>query len=341
PDYPWDDTQNSQMQFHYDAFMPKGIFWQLAVTLYRYIPNQDWVWRNGMIIQRGNTWAEIKENIPQRCVSLRFYGPSIPEFRAVIVDELDSISQSYHQLKYEKMIPCQCSECAGSNQPEFFDYAVVKKRQEKGKKDTIECRRSEEDVNLDLLLRGYEIQAILQTLPDKQNGDPAPPPPISNPKSIFISYRRTDSNPDTGRIYDRLVASFGETQVFKDTASIPLGVGLTEYINQSISQCQIVLAIIGKTWISATEKEDGTQRLANPKDFVRIELELALKRGITVVPVFLDGVSLPKPSQLPESLHPLLELNGIEIGHDPRFDADIERLVKDLKVKLGQDKNNY
>ena len=105
PDYPWDDTQNSQMQFHYDAFMPKGIFWQLAVTLYRYIPNQDWVWRNGMIIQRGNTWAEIKENIQQRCVSLRFYGPSIPEFRAVIVDQLDSISQSYHQLKYEKMIP--------------------------------------------------------------------------------------------------------------------------------------------------------------------------------------------------------------------------------------------
>ncbi len=175
PDYPWDAAQNSQMQFRYDAFMPKGIFWQFAVTLYRYIPNHDWIWRSGMIIQRGTTQAEIIEDLQQRRISLRFRGPSIPEFRAVIIDALDSISQSYHQLQYEKMIPCQCSECASSNQPEFFDYSVVKKRQERGKKDTIECRRSEEDVSLSLLLQGYEIQAILQTLPDKQNGDPAPP----------------------------------------------------------------------------------------------------------------------------------------------------------------------
>ena len=348
PDYPWDDTQNSQMQFHYDAFMPKGIFWQLAVTLYRYIPNQDWVWRNGMIIQRGNTWAEIKENIPQRCVSLRFYGPSIPEFRAVIVDQLDSISQSYHQLKYEKMIPCQCSECAGSNQPKFFEYSVVKERQEKGKKDTIECRRSEEDVNLDLLLRGYEIQAILQTIPDKhnggQNGDPSPPTtanPVKTSKSIFISYRRSDSNADTGRIYDRLVREFGEDQVFKDTASVPPAVDFVKYINQSVSQCQVVLAIIGKTWIDATESESGTQRLANPKDFVRIELELALKHNIPVFPVFLDGACPPKQSQLPQSLHSLPRLNGIEIDHDPRFDSDVDRLVNKLKDILGQYKNNY
>ncbi|PZO11362.1 MAG: hypothetical protein DCF25_19545, partial [Leptolyngbya foveolarum] len=316
---------------------PKGILWQFAVTLYRYIPNQNWVWRNGAVIQRGNTQAEVIENLQQRRITLRFRGPSIPEFRAVIVDQLDSISQSYHQLQYEKMIPCQCSECAGSNQPEFFDYATVKKRQEKGKKDTIECRRSEEDVDLSLLLRGYEIQAILQTLPDKQNGDPVPPAPILNPKSIFISYRRSDSDPHTGRIYDRLVGAFGENQVFKDTASIPLGVDFTEYINQSVSQCQIVLAIIGKTWVNATEKEGGTQRLANPEDFVRIELELAFAHNIPVVPVFLDGVLPPKPSQLPKSLHKLPGQNGIDVGRDPRFHEDMNRLVKKLKGMLGQE----
>ena len=151
-----------------------------------------------MIIQRGTTQAEITENLQQRRISLRFRGPSIPEFRAVIIDELDSISQSYHQLQYEKMIPCQCSECTSSSQPEFFDYSVVKKRQERGKKDTIECRRSEEDVSLSLLLQGYEIQAILKALPDKQNGgqngDPAPPaalqpvaPPALKTIKIFLA----------------------------------------------------------------------------------------------------------------------------------------------------------
>jgi hypothetical protein len=116
PIYPWDDSHNSHMQLRYDAFMPKGIFWQLAVTLYRYIPNHDWVWRNGMVIQRGNTWAEIKEDLNLRRISLRFSGPSIAEFRAVIVDELDAISQSYHQLQYDKMIPCNCSTCL---EPQF------------------------------------------------------------------------------------------------------------------------------------------------------------------------------------------------------------------------------
>ncbi|MBE7383927.1 MAG: leucine-rich repeat domain-containing protein [Leptolyngbya sp. SIO1E4] len=191
PTYDWDETRNSHMQLRYDAFMPKGIFWQFAVTMYRYIHNHDWVWRNGMVIRRGNTWAEVKEDLNLRRISLRFSGPSIAEFRAVIVDELDNISQSYHQLHYDKMIPCQCSECKDSNQPHFFNYAVLKKRQESGKKPTIECQCSEEDVSLSLLLEGFEVQTILKRLPDKQEGDPAPPnfpqsdpqpPPKSPPK---------------------------------------------------------------------------------------------------------------------------------------------------------------
>ncbi|MEM9163531.1 MAG: hypothetical protein AAGC54_10750 [Cyanobacteria bacterium P01_F01_bin.4] len=99
------------MQLRYDAFMPRGIFWQFAVTMYRYIDNHDWVWRNGMVIQRGNTWAEVIEDLNLRRISLRFAGPSIAEFRAVIVDELDTISQAYHQLQYGKMIPCQWCRC--------------------------------------------------------------------------------------------------------------------------------------------------------------------------------------------------------------------------------------
>ncbi|MGF1566655.1 MAG: leucine-rich repeat domain-containing protein, partial [Nodosilinea sp.] len=175
PSYPWDDSHNSHMQFRYDAFMPKGIFWQFAIALYRYIPNHDWVWRNGMVIRRGNTWAEVTEDLNQRRISLRFAGPSIAEFRAVIVDEFDSISQSYHQLRYDKMIPCRCSECVDHDQPHFFAFTDLKKRQEQRKKTTIECVKSGEDISLSHLLEGYEVQAILSRLPDKKDGDPAPP----------------------------------------------------------------------------------------------------------------------------------------------------------------------
>lgn len=176
PAYDWNEAHNSHMQFRYDAFMPRGIFWQFAVTMYRYIHNHDWVWRSGMVIRRGNTWAEVKEDLNLRRISLRFYGPSIAEFRAVIVDELDNISQSYHQLHYDKMIPCQCGVCKDISSPHFFKYSRLKERQESGKKPTIECEISEEDVSLRLLLEGFEVQQILATLPDKKGGEPTPPP---------------------------------------------------------------------------------------------------------------------------------------------------------------------
>ncbi|MEL6813764.1 MAG: COR domain-containing protein, partial [Cyanobacteria bacterium J06598_3] len=176
PDYPWDTAHNSHMQLRYDAFMPKGIFWQFAVTMYRYIHNHDWVWRNGMILRRGDTWAEVIENINLRRISLRFYGPSIAEFRAVIIDELDNISGAFHNLEYDKMIPCQCSECTGSNHPHFFKYAFLKKRQEARRRFTADCEISDQDVQINLLLEGFEVREILSSVPDKKGQEPTPPP---------------------------------------------------------------------------------------------------------------------------------------------------------------------
>ncbi|MEM9090326.1 MAG: SUMF1/EgtB/PvdO family nonheme iron enzyme [Cyanobacteria bacterium P01_F01_bin.53] len=153
---------------------------------------------------------------------------------------------------------------------------------------------------------------------------------MARAQSIFISYRRSDAISETGRIYDRLVTDFGRDNVFKDVDNIPLGVNFVEYLDNAVSQCQIVLVVIGKTWTTVEEK-NGTRRLENPKDFVRIEVESALKRGIPVVPILLDGVSMPIASELPKSLYPLTERNGIEVGHDPRFHADMSRLIKGLK----------
>ncbi|MEM9090333.1 MAG: COR domain-containing protein [Cyanobacteria bacterium P01_F01_bin.53] len=191
PTYDWDIDNNSHMQLRYDAFMPKGIFWQFAVTLYRYIHNHAWVWRNGMVIKRGDTWAEIIEDLNLRRISLRFIGPSIPEFRAVIIDELDAISQSYQGLAYEKMIPCICSHCKESKDPHFFKYSRLKTRQESRAKSTIECEISAIDVDLITLLEGFEIEKIVETLPDKKGQEPTPPeivePPTPKTIKIFLA----------------------------------------------------------------------------------------------------------------------------------------------------------
>lgn len=151
---------------------------------------------------------------------------------------------------------------------------------------------------------------------------------------IFISYRRSDSIAETERIYDRLVIEFGREQVFKDVDSIPSGVNFAECLDQALSGCQVVLVVIGKTWATVTEA-DGVLRLNNPDDFVRIEIESALKLGIPVIPVLLEGANMPNRVELPESLHPLCRRQGMLIGYDPRFHTDVNRLVKRLREALN------
>lgn len=156
-----------------------------------------------------------------------------------------------------------------------------------------------------------------------------------NPASIFISYRRADSRSETGRIYDHLVVAFGSDHVFKDVSSIPLGVDFSEHLEQALSQCQVVLVIIGNTWVNITEP-NGKRRLENPNDFVRIEVETALRRNIPIIPILLEGVTMPLNTTLPDSLQPLIRFQASLVGDDPRFQGDMGRLVEGIKSLLKQ-----
>lgn len=93
---------------------------------------------------------------------------------------------------------------------------------------------------------------------------------------IFISYRRADSPDIVGRIYDRLVQEFGRNTIFKDVDSIPLGIDFKGYLHQTLSECNVLLAVIGDRWIDAVD-DSGNKRLEDPNDFVRIEIESALE----------------------------------------------------------------
>lgn len=86
---------------------------------------------------------------------------------------------------------------------------------------------------------------------------------------IFISYRRDDSGMAAGRIYDHLSARFGEAQVFLDVGTIEPGEDFVDKIEQAVSSCQVLVAVIGKIWLNILGA-DGTRRLDSPQDFVRI-----------------------------------------------------------------------
>lgn len=146
---------------------------------------------------------------------------------------------------------------------------------------------------------------------------------------IFISYRRADSAAMCGRIYDRLVAKFGRRDVFKDVDSIPLGVDFAQHIRDVLKDCDVEFVIIGRHWLDATGP-DG-RRLDDPDDFVRLEVEGALAGGMLVVPLLVDGATMPSADQLPESLRALALRNGMPVRYDPDFEGDMRRVIAHLE----------
>ena len=148
---------------------------------------------------------------------------------------------------------------------------------------------------------------------------------------IFISYRRNDSAAASGRIYDRLCMAFGEKAIFKDVDAIPPGANYPNLLNEAIAHCDVLLAIIGSHWINALEP-NGQRRLDNPDDFVRIEIESALKRdAVLVIPVLVDDATMPAASDLPDTLRPLYYRNAAVVRHDPDFNRDIARLITTIR----------
>ena len=146
---------------------------------------------------------------------------------------------------------------------------------------------------------------------------------------IFISYRRDDTQHSTGRLYERLVQAFGRKNVFKDVDSIPPGADFRDLLTRRVTDASVMLAIIGANW----QGMDGQNRsrLENSSDFVRIELEDAMKRNISIIPVLVDGASVPAAEQLPESLRALTFRQSVVLRPDPDFSTDAERIIRHLQ----------
>jgi hypothetical protein len=154
---------------------------------------------------------------------------------------------------------------------------------------------------------------------------------------IYISYRRGDDESAAGRLYDQLLPHFDreQLQLFINLDAIePAGFDLVK-LEERVAACIALIAVIGPRWLNA-QNNDGapSNPLDDPTDYVRVEIESALKRDIRVIPVLVDGASMPRPSDLPPSLQALARRNAVEIAHH-RFAADCDDLARRIKRALG------
>ena len=151
--------------------------------------------------------------------------------------------------------------------------------------------------------------------------------------AIFISYRRDDAEGHAGRLFDDLVAHFGEGSVFMDVVTIEPGRDVRTIIDENVAGSDVVLTIIGKNWLEAKD-EQGHLRIEDPSDFVRIETISALERDVPVIPVLVHNAVMPRADQLPPELEELAFRNGVELTH-ARWASDVKVLITALENSIG------
>lgn len=151
---------------------------------------------------------------------------------------------------------------------------------------------------------------------------------------IFISYRRADSAAMCDRIYEHLLKGFPADAVFRDVDSIAMGDDFRQRIQDVLVQCAAQVVIIGGRWLDITD-EAGRQRLFVSNDLVRIEIELALRMGLSIFPLLVDGARMPHAAALPGAIRPLSSLNAGQIRYDPDFATDIDHVRTGLSYVVS------
>jgi hypothetical protein len=150
---------------------------------------------------------------------------------------------------------------------------------------------------------------------------------------IFLSYRRQDSSSATGRLADRLEAVFGPDRVFRDHDSIIAGDDFAAAIRRAIDASTVLIVVIGRGWLDAT-LADGRRRLDDAQDWVRLEIEAAFDAGLGVVPVLVEGATMPAESQLPASIAALARCQAVELS-ETRWRYDTDRLAQALQTRFA------
>jgi len=158
-------------------------------------------------------------------------------------------------------------------------------------------------------------------------------------RDIFISYRRDDEPGMATALFLQLEKTFAEDRLFMDVeGGIAPGQDFVSVLEDQVAQCQLMLALVGKGWLSATDA-DGRLRLDNPDDFVRIEIESAIRLGKIIIPILINRTEMPRSAELPEPMRPFVRRHAVRITQE-RFRSDTQGLVEAIARVLEAKKTD-
>ncbi len=160
-DYNFPDGETLQMRYAYD-FMPKGIITRLTVEMHELIArNQTLAWRDGFVLEADGAVAEVVETYGKREIHIRVTGQFCRSLLHRIRIKMQEINRHYHfneKIQAYELLPCNCVNCYGEENPYFFDYKTLKNSKIEGW-DKIPCKTGKPahiDSILSMILQGEE-----------------------------------------------------------------------------------------------------------------------------------------------------------------------------------------
>jgi internalin A len=327
PLYNWNRKNNLNVKYQY-GFMPKGIITRFIVKMHYYIVNQDMVWREGVLLERQNTKAEIIETYGEKEIQIRVEGRNKKEFLAVILDTLDKIHASYTNLKVSKLIPCNCKDCIISESPFNFNYNEVRRFVDAGISED-RCRISLINVKLlSLIDDAFGISQIME----RQK-------PL-----IYLSYANSNKL-EKNQLEKHLksIEKNGDYELF-DREKISAGMNERKVLRENIDIADVVLLLISANYINdewcyysemmkAIDRSDTGSCLTIPIIITDCNWELLPIQSFK--PITYKGKPLFSNSIIDESL------SSAVYDIKSSIDAYVSRKNKIGELKVSQDLINY
>lgn len=189
-----------------------------------------------------------------------------------------------------------------------------------------EISREFDKINVDMLLEEIRHSS-------KPKSSPAPVRSLSvtsaSGPGVFLSYRRSEAESIAQTLFYCLIAQVERIRLFRDKDTLQPGMVFSEVIDRTIESCDIVVVLIGKTWLTVKDK-NGLPRLEDETDWVRLEISAALRHKKVIVPCLINGARIPSSDQLPTELKQMASFHGIKISRDT-LERDVQPLIARLK----------
>ena len=144
-----DNSDSIKFEYQYE-FMPAGIISRLIVKIHPFIEQESY-WRFGVILNYGDSRAEIIEDYLSRKITIHIDGTNKKELLTIVRMQINEINESFKGINFEEKIYCNCPKCLINETNHFHDYEVLRRFERKGI-NTIPCSASTEMMNIPQLL---------------------------------------------------------------------------------------------------------------------------------------------------------------------------------------------